>query len=423
MENNIVIPRDFYLQQLVSMKHTSFIKIVTGLRRAGKSFLLFNLFHNHLLAQGVQEDHIVELALDDLRNQKLLNPIALLDYIDEKVVHDGEMNYIILDEIQLVDNFVGALLSLMHKRNVDVYVSGSNSKFLSKDVVTEFRGRGWDIHIYPLSFAEYYGAVGGDMYLCWDEYCKYGGLPQLLAMKSATEKEEFLRQLQQTVYLRDLIERNNIHKNQDDLQELLWVISSSIGAPCNPNKLANTFKSVKGITIDNKTIANYLTYMADSFLIERAMRYDVKGKRYINTLSKYYFQDVGLRNAAINFQQIEQSHIMENVIYNELRSRGYRVNVGLVEVWQANADKWQRKQLEIDFVAERSDKRYYIQSVLYMDNTEKKEQEKASLRNVNDNFKRVIITRSAVGAYYDIDGVLVINLFDFLLNSNILETT
>ncbi len=420
MEANIIIPRDLYLQQLISCRHNGFIKIVTGMRRSGKSFLLNTLFHNYLVEQGVAENHIIELPLDEHRNIALLNPDTLLDYIESKLLHDGKMHYIILDEIQLVDNFVGVLLTLMHMRDVDVYVSGSNSKFLSKDVVTEFRGRGYEIRVYPLSFAEYYSAVGGDRYACWREFCRYGGLPQILKFNTPKEKEGFLKQIQQTVYLKDLIERCKI-KGQDEFQELYWMMASSIGAPCNPNKLANTYKSVKGVNLDNKTIASYLTYMEDAFLLERAMRYDIKGKRYINSLSKYYFQDIGLRNAAIGFRQFEESHIMENLIYNELRIRGYRVDVGFVEVWQTTGDKRQRKQLEVDFVAEQGDKRYYIQSALEMPSLEKQDQEKASLRNIQDGFKRVVIVRSDMLPYYDEDGFLIVGLFDFLMQPNILE--
>ncbi len=420
MDANIIIPRDFYLNQLISCKHNGFIKIITGMRRCGKSFLLNTLFHNYLIEQGVAESHIIELSLDEISNYKLLNPEALLDYLKSQLQHDGNMNYIILDEIQLVDNFVGVLLTLMHMRNVDVYVSGSNSKFLSKDVVTEFRGRGYEIHVYPLSFAEFYSAIGGDRIERWREFCRYGGLPQVLKFDTAKEKEGFLKQIQQTVYLKDLIERCKI-KGEAEFQELYWMMASNIGSPCNPNKLANTYKSVKGVNLHSMTIANYLTYMEDAFLLERAMRYDIKGKRYINSLSKYYFQDIGLRNAAIGFRQFEESHIMENIIYNELRIRGYRVDVGVVEVWQKEGDKRKRQPLEIDFVAEQGDKRYYIQSALEMPSLEKQEQEKASLRNIQDGFKRVIIVRSDMLPYYDEDGFLVVGLFDFLLSPNVIE--
>ncbi len=420
MDANIIIPRNYYLNQLINCKHNGFIKIVTGMRRSGKSFLLNTLFHNYLIEQDIAENHIIELSLDEVRNNKLHAPEALLDYLESQLQHDGNMNYIILDEIQLVDNFVGVLLTLMHMRNVDVYVSGSNSKFLSKDVVTEFRGRGYEIHVYPLSFAEFYSAVGGDKYACWREFCRYGGLPQILKFDSAKEKEGFLKQIQQTVYLKDLIERCKI-KGEAEFQELYWIMASCIGSPCNPNKLANTYNTVKGEKLDNKTIANYLTYMEDAFLLERAMRYDIKGKRYINSLSKYYFQDIGLRNAAIGFRQFDESHIMENIIYNELRIRGYRVDVGVVEVWKKEDDKRKRQPLEVDFVAEQGDKRYYIQSALEMPTLEKQEQEKASLRNIQDGFKRVIIVRSDMLPYYDEDGFLIVGLFDFLLSPDVLE--
>ncbi len=419
MASDIIIQRDYYLNQLISMRHNHLVKIITGIRRSGKSFLLFNLFTEYLRRADVPDSHIIRIALDEPQNSHLCDPLQFLAYIDSQL-KDEQMHYVLIDEVQLMDNFVGVLNSLLRKPNVDTYVTGSNSKLLSKDVVTEFRGRGYEIHIYPLSFAEYFHGLGGDRYERWEEYIRYGGLPQLLTFKTKKQKEDFLEQLQQTVYMRDLIERYKI-KNVSEFQELLWIMASSIGAPCNPNKLSNTFKSVKNVTLSSSTIANYLTYMEDAFMLEKAMRYDIKGKKYINTLSKYYFQDIGIRNAAIGFRQVEESHIMENVIYNELRSRGYRVDVGIVEVWQTNGDKRQRKQLEVDFVAEQADKRYYIQSAYQMVTEEKINQETASLRNINDSFKRIIITRSNSGAYYDDNGFLHVGLFDFLLQPNILD--
>lgn len=404
----MIIKRDFYLQQLIAGRHNRLIKVITGIRRSGKSFLLSTLFVDYLKSEGVSDDHIIEIALDDRKNVQLRNPDKILEFIAAKMT-DNEMYYVMIDEVQMMDDFVDVLNSLLHLKNADIYVTGSNSKFLSKDIATEFRGRGDEIHIYPLSFSEFYSAIGGDKQQCWKEYYTYGGLPQLIAL-DGKKKEDFLIQLQKTVYLRDIIERCHV-KNQNEFNELICVIASSIGLPCNPNKLANTFKSVKGITLDSKTIANYLSYMEDAFIVEKAMRYDIKGKKYINTLSKYYFQDVGLRNASLEFRQTEENHIMENIIYNELRSRGYRVDVGMVEVRKDN----KRTQLEVDFVANRGSARYYIQSAFAMPDDAKKEQESAFLKNIDDAFKRIIIVRDDIAPYYDTNGFLVLGLFDFLL--------
>jgi len=414
---NSVIPRDTYLNQLIDGMHNHMIKIVTGIRRSGKSFLLSKLFVEHLHTTGVDDEHIINIALDEFEFRALRAPENIYDYINERI-KDQQMYYLLIDEVQMLTDFVDILNSLLHKDNIDVYVTGSNSKFLSKDVATEFRGRGDEIHIYPLSFSEYYNAIRGEKAERWLEYQRYGGLPQLLFLSGDKKKTDFLKQINETVYIKDLIERCNI-KNVDEFQELLMIISSNIGAPCNPTKLSNTFKSVKGISIDPKTISNYLSYMEDAFLIEKAMRYDIKGKKYIGNLSKYYFQDIGLRNAVIDFRQMEESHIMENVIYNELRNRGYRVDVGFVEVWTTSNDKRQRKQLEVDFVAEQGHNRYYIQSALEMSTPDKKEQEKASLKNIDDGFKRIIIVRSDMAPYYDENGYLVMGLYDFLLKPNI----
>ncbi len=419
MEQGVIAKRNSFLRQLISGQHNHLIKVITGIRRSGKTFLLFRLFVDYLINdQGISSDHIIQIALDDRKNTGLRNPDVILDYIDERIT-DGQTYYVLIDEVQMLDDFVGVLNSLLHKDNVDVYVTGSNSKFLSKDVATEFRGRGDEIHVYPLSFAEYIEALGGDKYERWMEYCMYGGLPGLLVFHDEQKKEEFLKQIYSTVYIKDLVERCNI-KNQEEFQELLWVMSSCIGSPCNPNKLSNTFKSVKNVTLDSKTIAKYLEYMQDAFLIEKSMRYDIKGKKYINTLSKYYFQDLGLRNAAISFRQVEETHIMENIIYNELRMRGFRVDVGLVEVWQTKDDKRQRSQLEVDFVAERGSNRYYIQSVYTMFDRQKEEQEKASLKKIDDAFKRIIIVKSDMKPHYDDNGFFILGLFDFLLKPELL---
>lgn len=410
--NEMIIQRDRYLNELIGWKHTDLIKIVTGLRRCGKSFLLFTLFHQHLTGSGVDEEHIIEIALDDISNESLRDPLRMLEYVKGRV-KDKQQYYLIIDEVQLLDRFVDVLNSFMHISNVDVYVTGSNSRFLSKDVATEFRGRGIEVHIYPLSFAELYSAVGGDKYELWKRYYVYGGLPYLAALDDNSKRAEYLTLLNRTLYLRDIVERNKI-SNIEEFSELMNVVASSIGSPCNPNKITNTFKSVKKMVLDNKTVSKYLSYMEDAFIVERSVRYDIKGRKYIGTLSKYYFQDIGLRNALLNFRQVEETHIMENVIYNELRSRGYRVDVGLIEVRTPT----ERKQLEVDFVANKGDRRYYIQSAFSMPNEEKREQEMASLRRINDSFKKVIVVRDNIVSYYDCNGVLIMGLMDFLLNDS-----
>ena len=406
---NMIIKRDKYLDELIGWKHTDLIKIVTGLRRCGKSFLLFNLFHQHLLSSGTDESHIIEIALDDISNEALREPFRMLEYVKSKIKDDNQY-YLIIDEVQLLGRFVDVLNSFMHIDNVDIYVTGSNSRFLSKDMATEFRGRGIEIHIYPLSFAELYQARGGDKYALWKSYYTYGGLPYLASLNDNARKAEYLSSLNQTLYLKDIVERNKI-ANEDEFSELMNVMASSIGSPCNPNKIANTFKSVKKVSLAPQTIAKYLSFMEDAFIVEKSVRYDIKGRKYIGTLSKYYFQDVGLRNALLNFRQVEETHLMENVIYNELRRCGYSVDVGMIEVRSAT----QRKQLEVDFVANKGDKRYYIQSAFALPDEQKREQELASLKKINDSFKKIIITRDDIAPYHDDNGVLIIGLMDFLL--------
>lgn len=391
------------------MEAYDLIKIVTGLRRCGKSFLLFNLFHQHLLSSGTDESHIIEIALDDISNEALREPFRMLEYVKSKIKDDNQY-YLIIDEVQLLGRFVDVLNSFMHIDNVDIYVTGSNSRFLSKDVATEFRGRGIEIHIYPLSFAELYQARGGDKYALWKSYYTYGGLPYLASLNDNARKTEYLSSLNQTLYLKDIVERNKI-ANEDEFSELMNLMTSSIGLPCNPNKIANTFKSVKKVSLASQTIAKYLSFMEDAFIVEKSVRYDIKGRKYIGTLSKYYFQDVGLRNALLNFRQVEETHLMENVIYNELRRCGYSVDVGMIEVRSAT----QRKQLEVDFVANKGDKRYYIQSAFALPDEQKLEQELASLKKINDSFKKIIITRDDIAPYHDDNGVLIIGLMDFLL--------
>lgn len=411
----MIVRRDKYLDELIGWKHTDLIKIVTGIRRCGKSFLLFTLFHQHLLETGADEDHIIEIALDGISNEELREPFKMLAYVKERVKDKGQY-YLIIDEVQLLDRFVDVLNSFMHMSNVDVYVTGSNSRFLSKDVATEFRGRGMEIHIYPLSFAELYAAVGGDKNELWKRYYTYGGLPYLAVLNDNAQRSEYLMRLNQTLYLRDIIERNKI-ANEEAFTDLMNVMASGIGAPCNPNKIANTFKTVRKETLAPQTIANYLSYMEDAFIIEKSIRYDIKGRKYIGTLAKYYFQDVGLRNALLNFRQVEETHIMENIIYNELRSRGYSVDVGMIEARTAT----ERRQLEVDFVANKGDKRYYIQSAFALPNEEKREQELASLKRINDSFKKVIIMRDDISPYHDENGVLIMGLMDFLLGTNVEE--
>ena len=416
----MIIKRDNYLKQLVDGQGNHLIKIVTGIRRCGKSFLLFELFHNHLVENGVDENHIIEVALDDLANEHLRNAHNLLNYIKQQIT-DRSTYYILLDEIQLADRFEEVLNSLLHVRNVDVYVTGSNSRFLSSDIVTEFRGRGDEIHLYPLSFTEFCSAYHGSKNDAWKEYYTYGGLPIILSMDSEQKKAGYLRNLYESVYMADILERHRV-SNQAEFDELAHIMASSIGSSCNPTKLANTFKSVKNITISNKTISNYLSYMQDAFLIEKALRYDIKGKKYINTLSKYYFSDIGLRNALLNFRQQEENHIMENVIYNELRCRGLQVDVGLVTIRTTDKNnKTIRKQLEVDFVVNQASQRYYIQSALSIPTQEKEVQESQSLLNIDDLFKRIIVVRDDIKPWRNEKGILIMGLMDFLLNKDSLD--
>lgn len=383
---------------------------------------MFKIFRNHLLEQGVTPDHIISLALDDILNEEYCDPKKLVLYIKENI-KDSQIHYVLLDEVQMVDNFVGALNSLLHIDNVDVYVTGSNSKFLSSDIATEFRGRGDEIRIYPLSFSEFLSEYNGDKNDAWRDYITYGGLPLILSLESSQQKSNYLHNLYQTVYLKDLIDRNGI-KKAVEFDALTKVMASSIGSPCNPNKLSNTFKSVSNTDLSSITIDNYLGFLQDAFLLEKASRYDIKGKKYIGTLSKYYFVDMGLRNCLLGFRQIEETHLMENVIYNELRSRGYLVDVGVVETRTRTENQGMlRKQLEIDFVVNNGSKRYYIQSALSLPNEEKIDQEMASLKNVSDSFQKIIIVKDNIVPHHNESGILFINLYDFLLNREILEST
>lgn len=414
------IKRDLYLQKLIDRQHNGMIKVVTGVRRCGKSYLVFNLFCDYLKSKGVDEQHIIKVNLEDRRNKRLRDPDTLLAYIDGRIT-DQQMHYILLDEVQLVNEFEDVLNSYLGVSNADVYVTGSNARFLSKDVITEFRGRGDEVKIFPLSFAEYMTAYEGSPQLGLDEYMTYGGLPFIFSLKTEEQKSAYLKNLFEEAYIKDIKERYHI-RHEDEFEELLNIISSSIGSLTNPAKLSNTFKSVKHVALGQETIKNYLEYMCDSFLVSRAMRYDLKGKKYIDTPSKYYFVDMGLRNARINFRQDEKTHLMENVIFNELLSRGFNVDVGVVPVVNRDENGRQmRTQLEIDFVCNQGSKRYYIQSVFRMEGDEKRRQEQASLTKVNDSFKKIIITGKEGIVHRNEYGITTMSIYDFLLNPNSLE--
>ena len=410
------IKRDFYLQELLQSRHNGMIKVITGLRRSGKSYLLFNLFADALVHEGVADNHIIKINLEDRRNSELRDPDNLLHHIDSLLVED-QMYYILLDEVQMVREFEDVLNSYLSVKNADVYVTGSNAKFLSKDIITEFRGRGWGVHVHPLSFEEYMSVHStSDMTRALMDYMQYGGLPKVALMQDENEKKTYLQDLLLHTYLRDIKERNGILLDSD-LEELIDVIASNIGSLTNPLKIQNTFKSVKQSSITQDTIKKYLDYMQDAFLIEKAVRYDIKGRKYIDTPAKYYFEDLGLRNARLNFRQIEQTHLMENLIYNELRLRGYSVDVGQVTMYIRNEEgKTERKQLEVDFVCNKGYDRVYIQSALNLDGDSKEEQELVSLKHINDNFQKVVIVGGMQPTYRNNDGILVLNIFDFLQN-------
>lgn len=414
------IRRDKYLSELESMKHTSFVKIVTGMRRCGKSYLLFNLFYKHLLESGVDASHIVKVDLDSFQNRKLRNPDELYQYLDNNLKDDG-MHYFLLDEIQLVDDFADVLNSFLRRSNVDIYVTGSNARLLSKDVITEFRGRGHEIRMYPLSFREFMSVYEGSMQKGLDEYMTFGGLPQIFDYKTEVQKSQFLKSLFAETYIRDIKDRYSI-KRDNDLEELLDVMASNIGCLTNPNKLSDTFKSVKKSDLSASTIKKYLDYFQDAFLIEKATRYDIKGKRYIDTPFKYYFCDMGLRNARLNFRQTEKTHLMENVIYNELLVRGFNVDVGVVPTRTVNSEgRQQRSQLEIDFVCNLGSKRYYVQSAYSLPTEEKIRQEEMSLMKVDDFFKRIVVTGDDVMVHRNEAGITTMSIYDFLLNENSLD--
>ena len=414
------IRRDIYLNKLISKKHNGLIKVVTGMRRCGKSYLLFNLFKEYLVNEGVNENHIIEIAFDSFENRKYRDPEVLFPYLMEKIA-DNEMYYVLLDEVQMLDDFESVLNSLGRKKNVDVYVTGSNAKFLSKDIITEFRGRGDEVHMYPLTYSEFMSVYDGDKQEGWRDYVLFGGIPLVLGFETADQKSDFLKSLFEETYISDITGRNNI-RNKAELEELLNILSSAIGSLTNPNKLSATFKSVKNKTISKETIIKYIDYLKDSFLIDSAIRYDIKGKKYINTPSKYYFTDLGLRNARLNFRQVEETHAMENIIFNELKVRGYNVDVGVVVMNEVDKNgKKIRKQLEVDFVCNKGSKRFYIQSAYALPDKEKMEQEQRSLVNTGDGFKKIIITKNAVAPLYNDEGILVMSVYDFLLNPDSME--
>ncbi len=414
------IERKKYLDELVSLQNNGMIKIITGMRRCGKSYLLFEIFASYLENKGVASDHIIKVDLEDYKNRAMRNPDNLYSLVENRIKDDG-MYYILLDEVQMLDNFEDVLNGFLKMRNVDVYVTGSNAKFLSKDIITEFRGRGFEVKMYPLSFSEYMSAYSGTVQAGFNEYMLYGGLPQILSYTTEEQKVRFLKTLFDETYIKDIKERYDIRKD-DDLEELINIMASGIGALTNPNKLANTFRSEKKSAISYDTVKDYIDYLCDSFLVEKSTRYDIKGKRYVNSPYKYYFMDLGLRNARINFRQSERSHLMENMIYNELKVRGFNVDVGVVPVVTKDENgKQQRSSLEVDFVCNLGSKRYYIQSAYRMESDEKIRQERASLLKVDDSFKKIIVIGEESPVTRDESGITTLGIYDFLLKDNSLE--
>ena len=428
------IKRDLYLKKLISLKHNGLIKVITGIRRCGKSYLLNEIFYNHLFESGVDEKHIIRFAFDsgdDLnligesiieieKQKRRVNPEKFMEYIRSQM-EDNEMYYLLLDEVQMLDCFETVLNGYLRKKNMDVYVTGSNAKFLSKDIITEFAGRGDEIHMYPLSFSEFMTAYKGDKYEGLSEYMLYGGIPLVVLRDGQENKASALENLFSEIYVKDIQKRNKV-RNIGELEDLLNIVSSAIGSLTNPEKLKNTFKSIKNSKITSTTIKKYLDFLEDSFLLESAKRYDIKGKAYIETPKKYYFSDMGLRNARINFRQFEQTHAMENVIYNELRMRGYRVDVGVVPITEKNENgQTVRKQLEVDFICNLGSMKYYIQSAFSIPDEEKREQEIRRFKKIDDSFKKIIITKDVVAPYYDENGILTMNIYDFLMDEKSLE--
>ena len=426
--------RPLYLNELIRKQHNGMVKVITGVRRCGKSYLLFNLFYNYLKQQGINDDHIISMAMDDIEYKAFRNPEKLYYYIKERILDNG-MYYVLLDEVQLVENFEEVLNSLLKKQNVDVYVTGSNARFLSKDIITEFRGRGDQVHVYPLSFSEFWEFYrqqhGGtvypmsfpfhselaDMNVAWQEYITYGGMPGQVTIENEQDKSNYLKNLFDETYFKDIVERNKI-RNEAEMEELMEIIASDIGSLTNPLKISNTFKSEKKESVHQETIKNYLDYFEDAFLLSKAKRYDIKGKKYINTPMKFYFTDVGLRNALLNFRQIEETHLMENIIYNELLIRGYNVDVGVVDQYYTDDNNQRRqKKLEVDFVCNRGSNRIYIQSALSIPDKKKMDQEQASIVRIKDSFRKIIIVKDGI-SHNNEDGIYIMNLFDFLLKTN-----
>lgn len=426
------IKRDRYLNGLISKKFNGLIKVITGIRRSGKSYLLFNLYYDYLLSEGVSKENIITIPLDDVDYEKYCDPLVLHEYIKERINDETKEYYVFIDEAQYAITkeemknpdvpirLYGALNSLLRKKNVDVYITGSNSKFLSSDIMTEFRGRGDEIHVSPLSFSEFYPASGKDKMDAWNEYLYFGGLPHILSEPDNESKSNYLKRLNKEIYLKDLCERYDI-KDETGMEELMKVISSAVGSLSNAQKISDTFKSGGNKTLSMPTIANYLKYLEESFLIEKAERYDIKGRKYISTPSKYYYTDLGLRNALLNFRQFEETHLMENAIYNELIYRGYSVDVGVVEVRKIEDEKQVRKQLEVDFVVNRSSQRYYIQSAFALPTQEKVDQEQASLINIPDSFKKIVVVNGNSPVWRNEEGITFMGIYDFLLNENSLD--
>ena len=413
------IQRDLYINRLIARMNNGMIKVITGLRRSGKSYLMNTLFYAYLKSLGVDDNHIIMVQLDSDENDRLLDYHALGNYLRDRITDDDQY-YLLLDEIQEVENFERVLNGLLQKKNADIYVTGSNSRFLSSDIKTELRGRGDEVHIYPLSFKEFCSVNGNDIYQSWSDYMVYGGMPMTLLMSSDEQKAKYLKDLFEETYIKDIKQRNKI-KNVSEMEELIDVMASSIGSLANPNRISNTFKSEKKVSLDPKTIKDYLSYLENAFLLSETKRYDVKGRKYINTPLKYYFEDVGLRNARLNFRQLEEPHIMDNVVYNELNLRGFNVDVGVVDALDKVNDKYINKQYEVDFIANKGQKKYYIQVAQGLSDPNKKEQELKSLRNIKDNFKKIIIRKDNPVSYIDEEGILNLNFFDFLLEKRSLD--
>ena len=414
------ITREKYLKDLINRMHNGMIKVITGIRRCGKSYLIFKLFKHYLKEIHISDDHIIEIALDERKNKNYRNPDVLLDYVENKI-KDNELYYLLLDEVQLLDDFEEVLNSLLHIPNLDIYVTGSNSRFLSKDIITEFRGRGDEIHVFPLTFKEYMQGYSGDAYRGFADYIMYGGLPLILSMKTEEQKVEYLTRLFEETYIKDIRERNRIDKIQE-LNDLINVLASAIGSLTNPSKIEATFKSKLHSDISINTIRQYIAFLQDAFMIHEAQRFDVKGRKYIGSPLKYYFEDIGLRNARLGFRQHEETHLMENILYNELRARGFSVDVGVVPIRKTvSSGERERSQLEIDFIATLGSRKYYIQSAFSLPDAEKIKQEKTPLLNVGDSFKKIIIVHDTLNIRRDDDGITTMNIYDFLLNEHSLD--